>query len=135
MTRTVLLAFACFALSIAPALAARIYNLTPLLVQVSGAGGGQVTLRGEGRSESLSWKTNEVTVRDERGKQVCKVDFGVFRNEVAGGQYMLIAYHGYRVNCSLCDGDGKLIKSATGEFGPAYAQVLGTKRSDKWSCP
>ncbi len=117
------------------AYAARIYNLTPLRVQVSSPGGGQIVLNGGARSESLSWKTNEVIVRDEQGKQVCKLDFGVFRTEVAGGQYMLIAYHGYRVNCSLCDGDGKLIKSATGEFGPAYASVLGTKRSDKWSCP
>lgn len=134
MTRTVLLAFACFALSIAPAVAARIYNLTPVRVQVQSPGY-HINLNAGARSDSLSWKTNEVTVRDEQGKQVCKLDLGVFRNEVAGGQYMLIANRGYRVNCSLCDGDGKLMKSATGEFGPYYAQMLGTKQSDKWSCP
>ncbi len=115
MKRTVVLAFACLAFSTAPALAARIYNLTPVRVQVQSPGY-HITLNPGARSDSLSWKTYEVTVR-------------------AGGQYMLIANHGYRVNCSLCDGDGKLMKSATGEFGPYYAQLLGTKRSDKWTCP
>ncbi len=129
MTRTVLLAFACFALSIAPAVAARIYNLTPVRVQVQSPGH-HITLNPGQRSESLSWQTNEVTVRDEQGKQVCRLDLGVFRNEVAGGQYMLIANHGYRVNCSLCDGDGKLMKSANGRVWPllrpnARNQTLG----------
>ncbi len=128
------IAFA-FALAIAtqPALAARIYNLTPVPLHVQG-GNYNLWIQPGGRSESLSWKTNTVYVKDNQRRGVCTLYFGIY-HEVAGGQYMLIAFHGNRVNCSLCDGDGKLKVSSSGEFAPDYTKVVAGKKSDKWSCP
>jgi hypothetical protein len=129
-----IVAFA-FALGLAtqPALAARIYNLTPVPLQVQSPGN-HIRLGAGQRSESLSWKTTTVTVRDNEGREVCRLDFGM-RNEVAGGQYMLIAHHGFSVKCSLCDGDGKLMASASGQFAPYNAPSVASNKSDKWSCP
>lgn len=124
-----------FALALAtqPVLAARIYNLTPVPLHVQG-GVYNLWIQSGGRSESLSWKTNTVYVKDNQGRTLCTLYFGIYK-EVTGGQYMLVAHHGSRVNCSMCDGDGKLMVSASGEFAAQYAQAVGNKKSDKWSCP
>jgi len=135
MTRTVLLAFACFALSVAPALAARIYNLTPLPIEVKGLSGGEsIGLAAGARSASLSWSAKRVYVLDEHGKQICDVDFG-WRSEVVAGHYLLVTNYGTRVNCQLCDADGKRMYGGTGSFGPYWASMLETKKSEKQGCP
>ncbi len=136
MTRTVLLTFACFALSIAPALAARIYNLTPLPITVRDQGKlDGVKLQPGQRSGSLSWgSSRNVGVYDEHGTQICALNFGPY-NEVVGGNYLLVTNRGRHVGCQLCDSDGKRMYAGSGEFGVYWNSLVRDTASEKQGCP
>ncbi|MGA7571229.1 MAG: hypothetical protein WCA80_10520 [Candidatus Aquilonibacter sp.] len=117
----------------APASAARIYNLLPMPVQMSGQHGDFILRPGQ-KSDSLSWTVTGLDIIIHgigRTPPICSLNWFP-RHEIAGGHYLIIGHHGYQTVCSLCDSDGKLMQRATGTVPVQYYDVF--KGSTKTGC-
>lgn len=134
----------CLALAIAlittqSAFAARIYNLLPISVHVTGVlggiGVGSAKLEPGQRSDSLGWgsanyvRVDPVTNRNITAydKPLCGLNFGVHA-EIQGGNYMTIGYRGDQVVCTVCNSSHGVVSHA------AERTAYGWKGESRTGC-
>ena len=111
------LVFAMTALSAQSALAARVYNFTPITLKIAGsdirASRGQFALASGQRSESVHYPHwARITVEDPSiGVAVCSI---LANGELVGGNYMTIGNIGSRVHCVICNSSHQVMQSSAG---------------------
>lgn len=109
----------------APANAARIYNLLPMPVQMSGQHGDFILQPGQ-KSDSLSWTVTGLDIIIHgigRTPPICSLNWFPY-HEIAGGHYLTIGHNNYQTVCTLCDSDGKVMHRATGTVPVQYYEVF-----------
>ena len=111
------LVFTMALLTAQSALAARVYNFTPITLKIAGSdirsSRGQFALASGQRSESVHYPHwARITIEDpSAGVAVCSV---LANGELVGGNYMVIGNIGSRVHCVICNSSHQVMQSSAG---------------------